>query len=55
VPTIWLGILQALDADPGAYDLSNLRMMAVGGSAAPEGMIRGFQERPACTSSTPGE
>lgn len=45
VPTIWLGILQALDADPGGYDLSSLRMMAVGGSAAPEGMIRGFRER----------
>lgn len=45
VPTIWLGILQALDANPRAFDLSALRMMIVGGSAAPEAMIRGFQER----------
>lgn len=45
VPTIWLGILQTLDNDPEAYDLSKLRSMVVGGSAAPEGMIRGFQKR----------
>src|SRR5438067_1357711 len=45
VPTIWLGILQTLDKNPGAYDLSSLRAMAVGGSAAPPSMIRGFQER----------
>lgn len=45
VPTIWLGILQALDARPGHYDLSRLRLMLVGGSAAPEAMIRGFRER----------
>jgi fatty-acyl-CoA synthase len=45
VPTIWLGILQALDARPTAFDLSSLRVMIVGGSAAPEAMIRGFAER----------
>jgi fatty-acyl-CoA synthase len=45
VPTIWLGILQKLDAAPGAYDLSSLHTMAVGGSAAPEGMMRGFKDR----------
>jgi fatty-acyl-CoA synthase len=45
VPTIWLGILQTLDADPGRYDLSRLQTMVVGGSAVPEAMIRGFQER----------
>jgi fatty-acyl-CoA synthase len=45
VPTIWLGILQILDKDPEKYDLSNLKAMGVGGSAAPEAMIRGFQER----------
>lgn len=45
VPTIWLGILQVLDKDPDKYDLSNLVSMGVGGSAAPEAMIRGFQER----------
>jgi fatty-acyl-CoA synthase len=45
VPTIWLGILQVLDKEPKKYDLSALRAMAVGGSAAPESMIRAFQER----------
>jgi fatty-acyl-CoA synthase len=45
VPTIWLGILQALDAAPGRWDLTRLRTMVVGGSAAPEAMIRGFRER----------
>lgn len=45
VPTIWLGVLQILDKDPGKYDLSNLKAMGVGGSAAPEAMIRGFEER----------
>ncbi len=45
VPTIWLGLLQTLDKKPGTYDLSRMRALIVGGSAAPEGMIRGFQER----------
>ena len=45
VPTIWLGILQALDANPGGWDLSALRTMTVGGSAPPRAMIEAFQER----------
>lgn len=45
VPTIWMGILQALDANPNGWDLSSLRCMTVGGSAAPEAMIRAFKER----------
>ena len=45
VPTIWLGILGVLDKEPTKYDLSALRAMAVGGSAAPESMIRAFRER----------
>jgi fatty-acyl-CoA synthase len=45
VPTIFFGILRKLDDDPEAYDLSSLRAMVIGGSAAPEGMIRAFQER----------
>jgi fatty-acyl-CoA synthase len=45
VPTIFFGILRKLDEDPEVYDLSNLRAMIIGGSAAPEGMIRAFQER----------
>jgi len=45
VPTIWLGILQLLDAQPGKWDLSRMKGMLVGGSAAPRAMIAGFKER----------
>jgi fatty-acyl-CoA synthase len=45
VPTVWLGVLQELDRDPGAYDLRHLRAIVVGGSAAPPAMIRGYKER----------
>jgi fatty-acyl-CoA synthase len=45
VPTIWLGILQLLDKEPDRWDLSSLRAMIVGGSAAPRGMIEGFKKR----------
>jgi fatty-acyl-CoA synthase len=45
VPTVWLGLLQALDASPGRWDLSSLRGLGVGGAAPPPSMIRGFQER----------
>ena len=45
VPTIWLGLLRTLDEQPKAYDLSSLRALVVGGSAAPKSMIRGFDER----------
>jgi fatty-acyl-CoA synthase len=45
VPTIWLGILALLDANPKKWDLSKLRRMVVGGSAAPPAMMEGFQKR----------
>jgi fatty-acyl-CoA synthase len=45
VPTIFLGVLRKLDENPDAYDLSSVRDMIIGGSAAPEGMIRAFEER----------
>jgi fatty-acyl-CoA synthase len=45
VPTIWMGILQLLDAKPDGWDLSRLRSMIVGGSAAPRTMIEGFEKR----------
>src|SRR5437879_12285725 len=45
VPTIWLGILGLLDASPGRWDLSRMKGMLVGGSAAPRSMIAGFKER----------
>jgi acyl-CoA synthetase (AMP-forming)/AMP-acid ligase II len=45
VPTIWLGILHLLDENPGRWDLSRLKGMLVGGSAAPRSMIAGFKQR----------
>jgi fatty-acyl-CoA synthase len=45
VPTIWLGILGLLDANPGRWDLSHMKGMLVGGSAAPRSLIAGFKQR----------
>jgi fatty-acyl-CoA synthase len=45
VPTIWLGMLQMLDANPGKWDLSHMKGMLVGGSAVPRSMIAAYKER----------
>ena len=45
VPTIWMGILQQLDANPGKWDLSHMKAMLVGGSAVPRAMIVAFEQR----------
>jgi fatty-acyl-CoA synthase len=45
VPTIWLGMLQLLDANPDRWDISSLKAMLVGGSAAPRALIAGFKQR----------
>nr|MDQ3589774.1 AMP-binding protein [Actinomycetota bacterium] len=45
VPTVFLALLQALDAQPEKYDLSGLRSMVIGGSAAPKGVIQAYKER----------
>src|SRR5204862_6073616 len=45
VPTIWIGVLQFLDAHPGQYDLSSIRAMYVGGSAVPQALIEAFEQR----------
>jgi fatty-acyl-CoA synthase len=45
VPTVFLALLQALDAEPEKYDLSGLRSMVIGGSAAPKGVIQAYKER----------
>jgi acyl-CoA synthetase (AMP-forming)/AMP-acid ligase II len=42
VPTVWMAILQALDAEPDRWNLDRLRLMIVGGSAVPRSMIEGF-------------
>jgi fatty-acyl-CoA synthase len=45
VPTIWIGILALLDAQPKKWDLSKLRQMVIGGAAAPPAVIDGFKKR----------
>jgi fatty-acyl-CoA synthase len=42
VPTVWMAVLQALDAEPERWDLSALRQLIVGGSAVPKSMFEGF-------------
>ncbi len=45
VPTVWLGMLQELDRQPGTHELGALRAVVIGGSAAPASLIRGYKER----------
>jgi acyl-CoA synthetase (AMP-forming)/AMP-acid ligase II len=45
VPTIWMAVLQFLDANPGRYNLSSMRAMYVGGSAVPQAMIEAFEKK----------
>jgi fatty-acyl-CoA synthase len=45
VPTIWMGVLQFLDANPGKYNLTALRSMVVGGAAIPQALIEAFDRR----------
>jgi fatty-acyl-CoA synthase len=42
VPTIWLGVLQTLDAHPGRWQLPTGARVIVAGSAAPEMLFRRF-------------
>ena len=42
VPTIWLGLIQLLDANPGKWKLDPRLRLTVGGSAVPEALIRRF-------------
>ncbi|MBO0779074.1 MAG: long-chain fatty acid--CoA ligase [Ktedonobacteraceae bacterium] len=41
VPTIWIGLLSLLEKE--RFDLSTLRAIAAGGSAAPQALIEGLQ------------
>ena len=45
VPTIWFGVLQLLDANPGRHDISSITRMFVGGSAVPQSLIEAFDRR----------
>ena len=44
VPTIWAGILLALEREPSRWKLPPGMRMVVGGAAAPESMIRAFDQ-----------
>ena len=44
VPTIWLGVLQALDAQPARWRLTRGARVIVAGSAAPEVLFRRFDD-----------
>jgi fatty-acyl-CoA synthase len=43
VPTIWLGMVQLLDAQPEHYKLPKGMRTLVGGAAVPESLIRAFE------------
>ena len=42
VPTVWMGMLATLDAEPNRWDLSALNQLVVGGAAVPRSMFEGF-------------
>jgi fatty-acyl-CoA synthase len=42
VPTVWMAVLEALDAEPDRWDLSSLQRLLVGGSAAPKSLLEGL-------------
>ena len=44
VPTVWLGIQQLLEQNPGRWSLKPDMRMIVGGSAAPEALIRSMDK-----------
>lgn len=44
VPTIWMGMLQALQKEPARWKLQQNLRMVCGGAAAPESMIRAYDK-----------
>ncbi len=42
VPTIWLSLIQAMEANPGKWSLPSGMRSLVGGAAVPEALIRAF-------------
>ncbi len=42
VPTVWMGILEALEKNPGRWKIQPGMRMTCGGAAAPEAMIRRY-------------
>lgn len=44
VPTVWMGILEALEKNPGKWKIQPGMRMTCGGAAAPEAMIRRYDQ-----------
>jgi fatty-acyl-CoA synthase len=44
VPTVWMAMLKAIEAEPNRWDLSSLNRLLVGGSAVPKSMIEGYAQ-----------
>ncbi|GJF10428.1 long-chain-fatty-acid--CoA ligase [Mycolicibacterium cyprinidarum] len=42
VPTVWMAMLAAIDAEPARWDLAVLDRLVVGGAAVPRSMFEGF-------------
>ncbi|WP_245550639.1 long-chain-fatty-acid--CoA ligase [Nocardia niigatensis] len=42
VPTVWMGMLAALDAEPRRWDLGRLDRLVVGGAAVPRALLEGY-------------
>jgi fatty-acyl-CoA synthase len=43
VPTVWMAVLQAVDAEPDRWDLRSLAQVNLGGAAVPVSLIEGFE------------
>ena len=43
VPTVWMAVLQAVDAEPDRWDLRSLAQVNLGGAAVPASLIAGFE------------
>jgi fatty-acyl-CoA synthase len=43
VPTVWMAVLQAVDAEPDRWDLGPLEQVNLGGAAVPASLIAGFE------------
>ena len=43
VPTVWMAVLETIDAEPDRWDLSALTRVNLGGAAVPPSLIEGFE------------
>jgi fatty-acyl-CoA synthase len=44
VPTVWMAVLEALEAEPGRWDLHALQRVSLGGAAVPTRLIEGLDQ-----------